>query len=328
MAGDKVIRLIRMILYINAHPGLSAQELAKQNGTSIRQCFRDIQALCYAGVPIYSDNGYRLLEKSQLQKVSLTLEEALALIYGLKLLEKQKGFLHSSVQVKEKLLDLLPVQLQHEVEDIQKQIAVSTDIAVDYTGKDSLFKKINTAIRNGQCMNMDYYSFSSDQITNRVIDPYQIVFRDGFWYLVGYCHLRNEVRLFRVDRIRRLELMEDNFIRPVDFDLDAYLGSAWQMERGQEYVFTIRFIGDAARYVRETQFHPSQTLTPDPSPVKNGRGEGFRSETVIFSAKACGLKSVARWILQFGGEAEVIEPSELREFVIAQMQGALQIYQK
>lgn len=313
MSGGKVIRLIQMILLINAHPGLSAQELAKRSGISVRTCFRDIQALCYAGVPIFCDNGYRLVEKSQLQKVSLTLEEALALIYGIKLLEKQKGFLHSGVLVKEKLLELLPVQLRHEVEDMQKQIAVSAEATVDYSGKDALFKKINTAMRTSRCLNMDYYSFSSNKVTNRTVAPYQMVFRDGFWYLVGDCHLRGEIRLFRVDRIQSLAICEEEFLRPEGFDLDSYLGSAWQMERGREYVFTIRFTGDAARYVRETQFHPSQQLRPEHG-------------AVLFSARACGLKSVTRWILQFGGEAEVLEPEELRDSVRQQLQKALQNY--
>jgi predicted DNA-binding transcriptional regulator YafY len=93
--GDNLIRLVGMILWIDAHPGLSAKELAKSNGISERQVFRDIKVLCYAGVPLYNDNGYRLLEKSKLGKISLTLEEALALIYGIKLLEKQKGLLRT-----------------------------------------------------------------------------------------------------------------------------------------------------------------------------------------------------------------------------------------
>jgi predicted DNA-binding transcriptional regulator YafY len=320
--GDKIIRLVRMILLINAHPGLSVEELAKRNGISVRQCFRDLQALCCAGVPIFCDNGYRMLEKTQLQKVSLTLEEALALIYGLKLLEKQKGFLHAGTEVREKLLELLPLPLQHEIEDIQKQIDVSVGMTVDYTGKDNLFKKMNTAIRTQQCMSMDYYSFNRDQYSTRIVDPYQIVFRDGFWYLVAFCHLRDEIRLFRVDRIQQLELTADSFLKPTGFDLEAYLGSAWQMERGQEFGFTVRFSGDAARYVQETQFHPSQQVQ---ALGERQQAIGDNDE-VIFTAKACGLKSVARWILAFGSEAEVLEPIELRELVIKQIQVALQKY--
>jgi predicted DNA-binding transcriptional regulator YafY len=68
--GDNLIRLVKMVLLIDAHPGLSAKELADKCGVSERQIFRDIKALCYGGVPLYSDNGYRLLSKSGLEKVS------------------------------------------------------------------------------------------------------------------------------------------------------------------------------------------------------------------------------------------------------------------
>jgi predicted DNA-binding transcriptional regulator YafY len=266
----------------------------------------------------------------------LTLEEALALIYGLKLLENQPIFLQSGNEARQKLLDLLPMQLRHEVQNIQKQLTVSNEVTIDYSGKDDLFKKINNAIRSGQCLDMDYYSFSRDQFSERKIDPYRIVFRDGFWYLVAYCHLRNEVRLFRVDRIEELKLTAEYFDTPAEFDLESYLGAAWQMERGQEFTFTVRFKGEAARYVQETHFHPSQALTPDPSPVKNGRGENSNTrdtrstgdEAIIFTARACGIKSVARWVLQFGKDAEVLEPIELREYVVDQIQGAVKEYRR
>jgi predicted DNA-binding transcriptional regulator YafY len=187
-------------------------------------------------------------------------------------------------------------------------------MTVDYSGKDNLFKKMNTAIRTEQCMVMDYYSFNRDQYSSRTVDPYQIVYRDGFWYLVAFCHFREEIRLFRVDRIQQLEFAPDSFEKPTDFDLETYLGSAWQMERGPEFEFSIRFYGDAARYVQETQFHPSQQIV-----LSN-------DNTILFTAHACGIKSVARWAMQFGNEAEVLEPVELRELVINQMQAALEKY--
>jgi predicted DNA-binding transcriptional regulator YafY len=305
-----------MILLIEAKPGLSAEELAIICEISTRSCFRDLQVLCCAGVPIYYDNGYRLLEKSQLKKVSLSLEEALALIYGIKLLEKQRGPIRAGAEVKEKLLELLPNQLRHEIEDYQKQVDVSVNTTVDYSETGGVFKRLNEAIRQQQNLEMEYYSFASSELKTRIIDPYQIVYRDGFWYLVAFCHLRNEIRLFRVDRIRKLEFKGGHFIKPVDFDLESYLGSAWQMERGEEYTFRVRFWGDAVRYLQETRFHPSQEIQEMPD------------GSLVFTAKACGLKSVTRWVLQFGGEALVLEPIELRQQVVKELQRAIQKYEE
>lgn len=312
--NDRAIRLIRMILFIEAHPGLTVEKLAKHSGISIRHCYRDLQALCYAGVPLYCDDGYRLLEKSGLKKLALTLEEALALIYGMKLMEKQRGPIRAGTELKGKLFDLLPNQLRNEIEDLQKQVEVSANTSVDYSESGGLFKRINEAIRQQRCLDMEYYSFTSGELKTRIVDPYQIVYQDGFWYLVAFCHLRNEVRLFRVDRIRKLELMVGNFVKPSGFDLESYLGSAWQMERGEEYSFQVQLWGNAARYARETRFHPSQEIREMPD------------GSLLLTAKACGLKSVTRWVLQFGGEAEVIEPVKLREVVVGELRLAIKKY--
>lgn len=310
--NDKIIRLVRLILLINVHPGLSAKELAKRNGISMRQFFRDLETLCCAGVPLFNDHGYRLIEKLGLKKLSLTLEEAMALIYAIKLMEKSRGPIRAGTEIRKKLLELLPDQLRTEVESLQNQVEIADHTVIDYSTINDFFKKLNEAIRVQRRLVMDYYSFSSNKLTTRTVEPYQLIFQDNFWYLVAYCYLREEVRLFRVDRIRKLELTEEYFSKPVDFDFQTYLGSAWQMERGEEYTFRLRFWSNAARYIRETQFHPSQEIQEE------------KDSTILFTAQACGLKSIARWVLQFGSEVEVLEPVELREMVVKQLQTALQ----
>ena len=82
--GDRLARLLRMVMMIQGRPGLSAEELARRCSIGERQIFRDLQLLEVSGIPIYNDQGYRLVEKFTLKDISLTLEEALSLIYGVK----------------------------------------------------------------------------------------------------------------------------------------------------------------------------------------------------------------------------------------------------
>lgn len=309
--SDRLARLLRMILTIQNRPGLTAEELARDCGVGERQCFRDLQVLNNAGVPIYNDNGYRFMQHFSLQNISLALDEALSLLYGLKLMERQKA-LFPTARVKERLLALLPRGLRDGVENLDARVDMGGNPAADYTGKSELFRALNEAIRESRPGEMEYYSFSRDEVTERIVDPYHLVFQDGFWYLVAFCHTRGEVRLFRVDRIRRLRLLGDRFKRPEGFSLESYLGSAWAMERGEEFTFRVRFWGESARFVRETHFHQSQSVTLDPA-VAGGEG------SVVFAAKACGLRSVARWVMAFGGEAEVLEPEALRGMVAKEM---------
>ncbi|MBA2133778.1 helix-turn-helix transcriptional regulator [Capillibacterium thermochitinicola] len=306
---DRLSRLLEMFFIIQAVPGLSASELAERCGVSIRQCYRDLRTLEEGGVPIYNERGYRILKGSVLKDISFTLEEAMALIYGLKLIEQQNGLLETSCQALEKLMNRLPKGLRNKLGSIEERVEIDITPAADYSNKGPLFKAINTAIQEQKILEIDYYSFSRDTVTTRKVNPYKLVFKDGFWYLVGYCHHRDKVRVFRVDRIRCFSLTSEKFALPTDFDFEKYMGAAWQMERGEEFYFKVRFFGEAARFIRETTFHPSQQLIEEP--------EG----TVLFTARAGGMRSVLRWVLSFGDKAEVLEPQTLR-YMMAEVMAA------
>jgi len=311
---NRMVRLFNMIFYIQNNPGCTAEELARRCGVSLRQCYRDLRTIQDAGFPLYHDRGYRMIEGSMLKAIAFTMEEALALIYGIKLLEQQKGIIKAPGQVKEKLLALLPKAFSNEIERIGQRVEIEVAPAADYSGKESIFRTINEAIKNHTVLQMKYYSFSRDEVTDRLVEPYQLVFKDGFWYLVAFCHRNQETRLFRIDRIRGLERTEQTFTPPADYSYEEYMGAAWQMERGEEFPFKVRFFFRSARFVRETNFHPSQEITEEPG------------GTVIFTAKACSLRSILRWILTFGDEAEVLEPPELRTMVVKTMAAGLKRY--
>lgn len=313
---DRLSRLLEMFFTIQAIPGLSAAELAKRCGVSIRQCYRDLKTLQDGGVPLYNDRGYRILKGSVIRDITFTLEEAMALIYGLKLIEQQKGLLETPTQALEKLMVRLPEGLRNRLGSIEEQVEIDVTPAADYSNKGPLFKAINVAIQEKTILEIDYYSFSRDTVTTRKIDPYKLIFKDGFWYLIGYCHQRGKVRVFRVDRIRSFRLTTEKFVFPTDFDFEQYMGAAWQMERGEEFYLKVRFFGEAARFIKETTIHPSQQLTEEPA------------GTIVFTARAGGRRSVLRWVLSFGDEAEVLEPEDLRDMVAKMMSLGVRRYKE
>ncbi len=300
---DRLSRLLEMFFTIQAKPGLSAAELARRFEVSTRQCYRDLKALQEGGVALYNDQGYRLLKGTVLKDVTFSLEEAIALIYGLKLIEQQKGLSDASADALKKLLARFPLGLWDELKSIDQRVEIDVSPAADYSAKGPLFRKIDEAIQEQIIIQIDYYSFSRNKVTAREVDPYKLVYKDGFWYLVAFCHQRDKVLIFRVDRIHRLAITSKHFTLPDDFDYEEYMGSAWQMERGEEFCFKVRFFGDAARFVKETHFHPSQKISQE------------QGGTLLFKARASGMRSVLRWVLPFGTEAEVLEPPELREMI-------------
>ena len=300
---DRLSRLLEMFFTILAKPGLSAVELARRYGVSTRQCYRDLKALQEGGVALYNDQGYRILKGTVPKDVTFSLEEAMALIYGLKLIEQQKGLFDASADALNNLLAHFPLGLWDELKSIDQRVEIDVSPAADYSTKGPLFREIDRSIQEQMIIRIDYYSFSSNEVTAREVDPYKLVYKDGFWYLVAFCHQRDKVLIFRVDRIHCLAITSKHFTLPDDFDYEEYMGSAWQMERGEEFCFKVRFFGDAARFVKETHFHPSQKI---------GEEQGG---TLLFTARASGTRSVLRWVLPFGTEAEVLEPPELREMI-------------
>ena len=93
------------------------------------------------------------------------------------------------------------------------ELALPEAVAVD----DGMIVTSGTAIRRQNQIELAYQSYAGEP-SSRVVDPYALVYRVGRWYLVGYCHLREDVRTFRLDRIAGMELLDSTFPRPPDID--------------------------------------------------------------------------------------------------------------
>jgi predicted DNA-binding transcriptional regulator YafY len=127
--------------------------------------------------------------------------------------------------------------------------------------------------------------------------------------------LRKAIRIFALDRILDLKNTEDSFELMGDFVLEDYLSSALGIETGKEtQEVCIRFDRHQARWVRERRWHHTQRIEP--------QADG----SIILRITVAGLGEVKRWVLGFGGHAEVLYPEELREKLVKEAKGMLDIY--
>lgn len=162
-------------------------------------------------------------------------------------------------------------------------------------------EELSRAVEEQRTVDMTYHTMSRGTTTDRSVNPFRILSRDGHGYLVGWCHTRRDVLIFRMDRIRSVELTSTVFAIPPDFDLGAFLGPMFGMFRDPEvFHVKVRFSPWVARWIREEVWHPSQTLTDLPD------------GSVQVDLSVTGLEDVRRWILGFGEQAEVLEPLRLR----------------
>ena len=135
----------------------------------------------------------------------------------------------------------------------------------------------------------------------------------GEWYIVGYCHLRKETRLFALSRIQSAKATRTHFPEP-DFDFDRFIGDHFGVFRGQKTCkVRVRFTGKCATYARERQWHSQQVTTLD------------RGDTIVEFETVHTLEAM-RWVLSWGGCAKVEGDAAFLDMVKAELKKATGIY--
>lgn len=134
----------------------------------------------------------------------------------------------------------------------------------------------------------------------RQVDPYHGVRFEGDWYIVGHCHLRGALRTFSLARMLTARKGTQRFTVPASFDFRSLFGSHFGIHWGEgDIEVRIRFARQAAAYVRERRWHPSQTILDEPD------------GSLILTLTVNHLLELKRWILSWGDAAQVLAPPEL-----------------
>ncbi|NDJ76672.1 MAG: YafY family transcriptional regulator, partial [Chloroflexi bacterium] len=224
-------RLITLIMLLQQQPNQKAAELADQLGVSIRTLHRYIDMLDEIGIPVYSERGphggFSLVRGYKMPPLVLTPEEAVAVYLGTSQIVEMWEVMYrdAALGALAKLQNVLPDDQLQEIAWARQALVVTHMHRADFTRFMPVLENLRQATRNSLQVAMIYHGRSHPQPTSRTVDPYALVHRWGWWYLIGHCHTRAAVRSFRVDRILDLSLLEHTFQRPDDFDLQEYLDS-------------------------------------------------------------------------------------------------------
>ncbi len=166
-------------------------------------------------------------------------------------------------------------------------------------------EKLRRAIREHRGVSMTYQSGQLPHPTQRELDPYALVHRWGWWYVIGFCHLRKEVRTFRADRISEITLSDATFSIPPDFDLQAHLKNEFQAQ--PQVKVKLKVEADSTWLFKENHSY-----------WESVEEQADGSLIVTFSAPA--LEWAASTALAYGPAVEVLEPPELRRMVAEWLQ--------
>ncbi len=303
-------RILQLDTLLRSSERTTAQHLADNLEVSERTVRSDIEFLKNRLDPpikcsrkqgyYYEDLGWRL------STFPLTQGELFALMLGARMLENYAGSAYRQeletaiAQLSQRLPEQTWVDLQQLSEErILFRSGVETNLNPE------LWRTLEEACRQQRSVQMTYYTASRDATSDRKFDPYLLhIYRGTNPYVIGYCHNRQAIRWFRVDRVQQLAMLNESFVRDPTFDAKTHLEMIFQHEVGSKTVeVAIWFDGATAPYIRERRWHPTQTSEEHP----NG--------AVTLRMKVKGLNDLKRWVLGYGKGAIVREPPELVELV-------------
>ncbi|NET57974.1 MAG: WYL domain-containing transcriptional regulator [Symploca sp. SIO2E6] len=248
----------------------------------------------------------------RLPSIALSQGELFALTLGARMLEAYSGFtytkeLRSAVK---RLSERMPEQTWVDLQQIADERVIFRTGAETYPNPE-IWKRLVEACRNYRQVWMRYFTASRNTESERILDPYLLdIYRGTNPYVIGFCHQRQTIRWFRVDRIRELKLLEEKFIRDPNFNAQEHLSKIFQSEVGGNRVpVTIWFDAPTAPYVRERRWHVSQEIQQHP--------DGSLTLHLVVG----GLQELKRWVLGYGKGAVVLEPPELVEMVREEVEG-------
>jgi predicted DNA-binding transcriptional regulator YafY len=302
-------RLLQLDELLRSQPHPTADSLAQALECTERTIRSDIAFLrdrYEAPLAFNRQRGWHYTEPDwRLPSVPLTQGELFALTLGARMLSAYAGSAYGSQlrsaieQLAKRLPDEMRVDLQALAEErvlFSPRAMVSIDQAI--------WQKLMFACQTNRQVKMRYFTAQRNRETERVVDPYVVYFSGANPCMSGFCHSRQGLRDFRIDRIRDLEVLTTEFERNPDFDPKAYLEQPFFHERGGEATeVRIWFDGPTAAYIEGRQWHQSQSL------------EKHEDGSVTLRFVAHGLNEVKRWVMYYGRGARVLGPPELMEMV-------------
>ncbi|BCA56426.1 putative Transcriptional regulator [Nitrospira sp. KM1] len=313
--NDQVTRQWYLLRLLESPGGVTLEDIVNRLPADYlrhpRTVRRDLEALEAAGFPLVNERGdgrvrWRLMDGfRQAPSLSFSPTELMALVISRSLLRPLAGTqiqtaLESAMA---KASRLLPAASLDYVDHIQNVFAVGLGPHKMYRQHRETIDKLTRAIESHRTVQVRYFSASRVRMTRREIDPYRLWYASGGLYLVGYCHLRKEPRMFAVERMRAVAATDHPYQMPLGFDLDAFIQDSLTVMRGPRITVELLFDRATAVWVKDRTWHPSQTTKP----LKDGR--------LRMTLTVADTRELLGWILSFGSGVRVLRPPSLADAV-------------
>ncbi len=296
----RIDRMLSIIVMLLNRDRITARELAEKFEVSVRTVYRDIEAINMAGIPVISfsgnDGGFGIMENYRIDRQLLTFGDMFSILSALKGINTGLNAVELDSAI-EKISGLVPKEKTGEMELRFERLAIDLNPWGCSDRLKNTLRKIQNAI-NGNNLIKIKYSNAGGETMERIIEPMTLVLHGYTWYLFAFCRKRSDYRMFKLTRIKNINILQQNFIRR-ETSYKDYIGK--ETESRGTVNLVLKFSAKLRTRVEE-YFNRDQI-----NKRKNG--------DIIVNVSYPEDEWVYSLLLSYGEYVEVLEPPHIRKII-------------
>lgn len=302
-------RTLAILILLQSKKLVKAQDMADRFAVSLRTIYRDIKSLEAAGVPILGEagSGYSIMEGYRLPPVMFTREEAGSFVAAEKLMQKftDAGLGRYFETAINKVKAVLKGQEKDWIAVLEKKVWAEPSTELFSKEVPNALEILFTSIAEQQQVLLRYLAVNANKAEQRSVEPVGVFHENNYWYLLAYCHLRNDYRQFRTDRIQGIQRTTTAFTRKHG-NIDELRKKEPVTQRLTRVVIVVN--KSIARYLdHEKKYHGFVS-------------QEQQDDTIEMLFMTASLEGFVRWYMMFGDHARIVEPAALKDAAVHLMQ--------
>ncbi len=313
---NRIDRLVAILIHLQSKKIITAREIADRFEISLRTVYRDVRALEESGVPIGAEagKGYFITEGYSLPPVMFSRDEAVSMLTAEKMIEKltDKSLVENYQSAMFKIKSVLRSAEKEYLEKLDSHIYVIQPPSFSQEiFPNNYLSLVQHALTNKQVLQIEYYSASGKEYSNRNIEPVGLCFYGSRWHLIAFCKLRDEYRDFRIDRMRMMQTTGEFFSKQ-HLSIKDYFPSLNNNKKFQSVV--IQFPVEVAKELNEQKYYYGFI------------GEKPVGKLVEMTFLVDSFDWIGHWVLALGDKTIVKEPGNFIDFLKQKVEALAKYY--
>src|SRR6056297_3927598 len=297
-SSERRMKLILMLQQANQR--ITVDKIAEKFDISRRTVFRDFNALSEMNVPVTHDkyNGYGIMRGYKIPPLMFTSKELATIMVGLNFVKSQvdRSLVEDAKGVELKIKNTIPQELKSFMESLDNRTVVDPFLHFGSEKKEGgSWYLISSALSQSKKISFSYTAKSDGEKTDRKIDPYLLVFYRDHWNVIGYSHKRDAIRNFVLDRMEKVQILNDLYTQNREMDAEALIFNS--NEAGEKVIVLLD--GESVRAFRANL--PTKIIKSEQKNNKKNK-VSFRFENLDY---------INTWLLQFGDKVKILSPESL-----------------